>query len=206
MSKYYPPTFQSKQFHCIHCNVYARQEWATLCYGYQGRASSSIIQSTCEHCEKIAYWHDERMVVPTESPIESAHPDMPAEILEDYAEARAIFARSPRAAAALLRLAVQKLMPVLGEEGGNINQDIKSLVSQGLPLQVQQALDYCRVIGNNAVHPGEINLSDTPEMAQHLFSMINFIVEDRVTRPKHIATLYAQLPEAARDAISKRDS
>lgn len=146
------------------------------------------------------------MVVPADSPVEPAHTDMPDVIVGDYNEARFIFGRSPRAAAALLRLAVQKLMPVLGQSGENINEDIRALVSQGLPLQVQQALDYCRVIGNNAVHPGEINLSDTPEMAQNLFAMLNFIVEDRIARPKHIQSLYEQLPEQARAAVAKRDT
>lgn len=146
------------------------------------------------------------MIIPAEAPVAPPHPDMPKSIIEEYQEARSIFARSPRAAVALLRLAIQKLMVELGEKGENINADIKALVSKGLPVQVQQAFDYCRVIGNNAVHPGEINLNDTPEMGQHLFNMLNFIVEDRITRPKHIATLYAQLPETARDAIEKRDA
>jgi Domain of unknown function (DUF4145) len=146
------------------------------------------------------------MIIPAEAPVAPPHPDMPKSIIEEYQEARAIFARSPRAAVALLRLAIQKLMVELGEKGENINADIKALVSKGLPVQVQQAFDYCRVIGNNAVHPGEIKLNDTPEMGQHLFNMLNFIVEDRITRPKHIASLYSQLPEAARDAIEKRDA
>lgn len=94
----------------------------------------------------------------------------------------------------------------LGEKGENINADIKSLVAKGLPVQVQQAFDFCRVVGNNAVHPGEINLKDTPEMGQHLFNMINFIVEDRITRPKQISELYAKLPASARTAIEKRDA
>jgi hypothetical protein len=71
---------------------------------------------------------------------------------------------------------------------------------------VQQALDYCRVVGNNSVHPGEINLNDTPEIANSLFEMVNFIVEDRIARPKQVQALYGQLPQAARDAIEKRDS
>lgn len=146
------------------------------------------------------------MIIPAEAPVAPPHPDMPGSIVDEYQEARSIFVRSPRAAVAILRLAIQKLMPELGEKGGNINSDIKSLVAKGLPVQVQQAFDFCRVIGNNAVHPGEINLNDTPEMGQHLFDMINFIIEDRITRPKQIAQLYAQLPESARAAIDKRDS
>lgn len=146
------------------------------------------------------------MVIPADSPVQPPHADMPQSIQIEYNEARSIFSRSPRAAVALLRLAIQKLMLELGEKGENINADIKALVAKGLPVQIQQAFDYCRVVGNNAVHPGEINLNDSPDMGQHLFSMINFIIEDRITRPRHVATLYEKLPEAARTAIEKRDA
>ena len=146
------------------------------------------------------------MIIPAEAPVPSAHSEMPAACIPDYDEARSIVAKSPRAACALLRLTVQKLMPELGEKGKNINDDIGSLVAKGLPVLVQQALDFCRVVGNNAVHPGEIEINDTPEMAHSLFEMVNFIVEDRITRPKHIESLYSQLPEAARAAIEKRDA
>jgi hypothetical protein len=145
------------------------------------------------------------MIVPTEAPVPPAHQDLPEDCIEEYNEARDIVVRTPRAASALLRLAVQKLMPVLGESGKNINDDIGHLVKKGLPVQVQQALDYCRVVGNNAVHPGEINLNDTPEIAHNLFNMINFIVEDRISRPKQIQDLYEKLPEGAKTAVTKRD-
>lgn len=206
MSKYYPPEDQAQQFHCIHCGVFAKQKWGVLCFGYHSTDKSPITCCRCEHCGEFSYWYEQRMIIPAEAPVAPPHPDMPAAVVEDYEEARGIFSRSPKAAVALLRLAIQKLMPELGERGDNINNDIKSLVAKGLPVQVQQAFDFCRVVGNNAVHPGEIKLNDTPEMGQHLFNMINFIVEDRITRPKQIAALYAKLPEAARAAVEKRDA
>ena len=206
MSNYYPPADQEKQFHCIHCGVFSRQNWSVLCFGYHTADKSPISVCQCEHCGDLSYWFEARMIIPAEAPVPPPHHDMPASVVGEYHEARSIFARSPRASVALLRLAIQKLMPELGERGENINADIKSLVAKGLPIQVQQAFDFCRVVGNNAVHPGEINLNDTPEMGQHLFSMINFIVEDRITRPKQIAELYAQLPEPARAAVEKRDA
>lgn len=206
MSKYYPPTNKFKQFHCIHCGVFAGQTWSVLCFGYHSGTASPVSYCRCEHCNALSYWYKAQMIIPAEAPVAPPHADMPLNIIGEYDEARSIFARSPRAAVALLRLAVQKLMSELGEKGENINTDIKSLVAKGLPIQVQQAFDFCRVVGNNAVHPGEINLTDTPEMGQHLFSMLNFIVEDRITRPKQIAALYEMLPEAARVAVNKRDA
>lgn len=143
-------------------------------FTYNYHSPSPITWCKCEHCEDISYWFEGKMIIPAEASVAPPHPDMPESIVGEYVEARAIFGSSPRAAVALLRLAIQKLMLELGEKGDNINSDIKSLVEKGLPLQVQQAFDYCRVVGNHAVHPGEINLNDTPEMGQHLFSMINF--------------------------------
>lgn len=205
MSKYYPPIFEEEQFHCIYCGVYAKQEWGVLCFGYNNASVSPVSTSICAHCKKISYWCDRKMIIPSDSTIQPPHPDMPEEIISEYNEARSIFGQSPRAAAALLRLAVQKLVTVLGEKGENINQDIKALVTKGLPVQVQQALDFCRVVGNNAVHPGEINLQDSPDIAQHLFNMINYIIEDRITRPKQIEDLYRLLPDGAKKAVEKRD-
>lgn len=203
---YYPPEYKKNQFHCILCGVFASQAWVDLKINAQNSwIDTDFYASFCTHCNKWSYWYEGRMIVPTEAPVEPPHPDLPEECQTEYVEARDIFARSPRAAAALLRLCVQKLVQHLGEDGKNINDDIKNLVAKGLPTMVQQALDYCRVVGNNAVHPGEIELNDTPEVAQRLFEMINFIVEDRITRPNEILELYERLPEASRQAIDKRD-
>lgn len=207
MSKYYPPKFNENQFHCILCGVFARQNWGTLKRD-AGRSfmATNFTYSYCSHCQERCYWYDGRMIIPSEAPVPPPHLDLPKSCLEEYNEARDIVARSPRAAAALLRLCVQKLMVELGEKGNNINDDIGSLVSKGLPVEVQQALDFCRVIGNNGVHPGEIELTDNPEIAHSLFEMLNFIVEDRVSRPKKIEDLYTSLPQGALAAVEKRDS
>lgn len=207
MSKYYPPVFEEEQFHCIHCGVYAKQYWNELRrQTHQYSKETSFKYSQCHHCNEICYWYEGRMLVPSEAPVPPPHIDLPESCLDDYNEARDIVARSPRAAAALLRLTIQKLLTVLGEKGKNINEDIGSLVAKGLPIEVQQALDYCRVIGNNAVHPGEINLNDDPNIANSLFEMINFIVEVRISQPKKVAALYNILPEGALKAVEKRDA
>jgi len=209
MSTYYPPKFKKEAFTCAHCNAYAKQEWRYLLNNYDdGRMSlekTYLNSSLCSHCGKEAFWYKEKMVIPLTSLVPSHHIDLPETCKVDYKEARDIFTLSPRSSAALLRLCIQKLMIELGEKGNDINTDISSLVKKGLPIEVQQSLDYCRIIGNNAVHPGKIDLEAKPEMVEVVFENVNYIVEEMISRPKKRAAHYAKLPESNRKAIKDRD-
>jgi hypothetical protein len=145
------------------------------------------------------------MIHPNRGKAPLPNPDMPADVKTDYEEAASIATLSPKAATALLRLAIQKLCVHLGGTGKNINDDIALLVKNGLSEKIQQALDVVRVVGNNAVHPGQIDF-DNPEVAANLFHLINVIVETMISTPKKIDTLYTSLPQGALDAIKIRDS
>jgi hypothetical protein len=207
--QYHAAKYQEKAFNCPYCGVYAAQSWASWYYGgtMTPRGQHPLAASLCLNCAKYAYWYKERMFVPASGNAPSAHPDMPQGILGDYNEARSILSASPRGAAALLRLCVQKLCKELGEKGRNIDDDIASLVAnRHLPVQIQQALDILRVIGNNAVHPGHLDLHDSPEVAEPLFGLINLIVEKMITEPRRIDEMYQTLPEQARANIDKRDA
>jgi len=131
---------------------------------------------------------------------------MPDDVREDYQEAREVVAKSPRGAAALLRLALQKLMQHDGQKGKDLNDDIGALGAEGLDPRVQQALDSLRVVGNNAVHPGELALKDDADTAQGLFTILNYIVEQLIELPRRLEAMYDSLPEGARAAIDKRDA
>ena len=63
-----------------------------------------------------------------------------------------------------------------------------------------------RVIGNNAVHPGVIDVDDNPEMVLGLFKIVNLIVETMITTPKEINEMYQNLPESVKKQINSRDS
>ncbi|HUJ10269.1 MAG TPA: DUF4145 domain-containing protein [Verrucomicrobiae bacterium] len=145
------------------------------------------------------------MIYPNDSGIVPPNPDLSEEIKADYNEAAGIVNRSPRGAMALLRLCVQKLCRQLGQPGDNLNEDIRNLVGQGLNRRIQQALDSVRVIGNNAVHPGELDVSDNREIAVELFKLINLIADKMITEPRMAEEIYNSLPQSARDGISRRD-
>jgi len=75
-----------------------------------------------------------------------------------------------------------------------------------MAVEIQQALDVVRVVGNNSVHPGELSEADIADIASTLFELVNAIVEDRIARPKKLAALFDRLPEGARAAIARRDT
>lgn len=160
---------------------------------------------TCRACHKIQLWINHDMVYPDKSNIQMASKDMPENVKEIYDEAVSVFGKSPRASAALLRLGVQLLCKELGGTGENINDDIAFLVKNGLSIRIQRALDSIRVIGNNAVHPGNIDFNDSTDIALSLFRVLNFIVEEMITKPKEIDLIYESLPPNAIKAIEKRD-
>jgi Domain of unknown function (DUF4145) len=170
-----------------------------------GNRVHNLHLSQCYSCGKWALWLHDKLLYPAPRLHVECNTDIPDEIRADFDEAREIFFLSPRGAAALLRLAVQKLCAVLGEPGKNINDDIASLVKKGLSVQVQQALDIVRVIGNDAVHPGQIDLNDDSATAESLFELLNIIIEETISEPKRLQAMYDKLPQSKRDAIAKRD-
>ncbi len=136
-------------------------------------------------------------------------PSMPEDVKALYFEASEVARVSPRAAAALLRVAVETLVNGLQPGNRTLFQKIGDLVKGGLAAQVQQAMDMLRVTGNDAVHPVQTIVLESDEEAglvPGLFEMLNFIVEQVVDRQAHIDRLFGQLPESARKVIEKRDS
>ena len=204
--KHYTPEFETQSFHCPHCDVYANQNWREINIWNNGHVIVSDIKlAYCTHCHDKSIWFNGNMIQPNIGGVPLPNQDLIQDIRDDYFEARDILNKSPRGSAALLRLAIQKLCKQLGEKGKNINDDIAELVIKGLPLKIQQSLDYVRVIGNSAVHPGQIDLKDDKEAAINLFKLINLIAEVMITQPKEVDKLYNTLPQGQKDAILKRD-
>jgi hypothetical protein len=80
----------------------------------------------CHSCDAFAFWVKDRLIWPAHSVKVEPHPDIPADIKDDFIEAADIVEKSPRGSAALSRLIVQKLMSHLGGEGKDINAIIAS--------------------------------------------------------------------------------
>src|SRR5690625_6967486 len=107
------------------------------------------------------------MIFPVESSIAEPSPDMPKEMKDIYEEARQVYKFSLRASAALLRLAIEALIPLLDygikKENNNLNKMISELVNKGIPDHIQQGLDKIRYYGKDSIHTDKINLEEKKE-------------------------------------------
>ena len=181
-------------------------------YEVKRRSSNSqwemvnMFMSRCYACDGFAVWIKDQLAWPAHSVKIEPHQDIPANIKDDFIEASKIVQKSPRGSAALSRLVVQKLMADLGESGKDLNADIAALVKKGLEPEIQKALDIVRVTGNNAVHPGQIDLKDDPGIAVALLQLINLVVERRISAQKRIEEMFSNLPVGALEQIEKRDA
>ena len=184
-SPHHPPSRHEDAFDCPHCGAYAQQHWgkAEKPHRWNPLRGEDYLLAFCERCSHASVWLEDRMLYP-EASGPPPNPDLPEDIRRDYLEAQGIAGRSPRGAAALLRLCIQKLCKYLGQDGKKINDDIANLVKRGLPPRVQQALDVVRVVGNDAVHPGELDLRDDRETAASLFALVNLVAEVMISDPE----------------------
>jgi hypothetical protein len=107
--KYYPPKFTADSFHCPFCGVYAKQIWnESYERGPIGfKQIANLLSADCTHCNAKSIWLNEQMLFPSTGGVELPNQDLSSDIIEDYTEARDILNKSPRGAAALLRLAIQ---------------------------------------------------------------------------------------------------
>src|SRR3979490_858270 len=128
--KYKPAEFNSTSFHCLYSGfgTFAKQTWKPV-FWQQPHPQQPTVQyhtpianffvAVCDHCGHFSIWLDGKLVHPETIAAPAAHADMPGGIKEDYEEARAVYQKSPRSCAALLRLAIQKLCTKLGQPGKN---------------------------------------------------------------------------------------
>lgn len=211
---YIAPDYMKNSFTCPHCGTLSLMHY--VCISYHGHDAISMTQNTrqgdnwlniasCHNCKKKTIWIDNMYAYPDVVAGE-ANPDMPEPVKQLYNEAGLIYNKSPRAACALLRLAIDRLCNELGETDRDINKNIGALVKRGLPQSIQQALDIVRVVGNKAVHPGQIAFDvDDKGTATMLMRLLNIIVERMITEPNEINSLYQGLPESVKKSIENRD-
>ncbi len=142
-------------FECPYCGTFIGPRWEDLGWiGEDATRSSKIDGTRCLACGGHLISLGGSVVYPSGLIGPAASTDMPDLVRTEYDEARQVGAASPRAAVALLRLAVQKLVDQLKPGKGDLNVKIGMLADEGaIPPKLVKMLDVVRVTGNNAVHP-----------------------------------------------------
>src|SRR6266480_2992094 len=137
-----------------------------LAYEYQEHPRNLKVKllnlhvSRCYNCKGFTVWVRDRLVFPVrgdepagiiegqfkevEERVEEHGED--EEVSEDFEEAAAILNKFPRGAAALTRVCIQNMMPLLEQTGKNLDENISSLVRKGLEVEIQQAMDVLQVV------------------------------------------------------------
>lgn len=195
MDKFSPPEFKKSAFNCPHCDAYAHQTWV-----HKGDTANNLIRiyfAQCSKCKMFSIWYvslsnepgrplqekQAYLVFPERIYSVPPHEDMPARVKKIYREAGAIVPKSPKAAAALLRLALRVLLESLGYIQPDLDKQCQELVKDFPSDDLKKVLELLRVSGQTVVMPGVIDLNDNREVANELFEILNFIVQSRITFP-----------------------
>jgi Domain of unknown function (DUF4145) len=107
---------------------------------------------------------------------------MPELVEEDFEEAAAVLNKSPRGATALMRVCIQKLVPLLKEDDKPFTDYVSSLVRKGLEVEIQQAMEVLQVLGNEPGQPAALETQEDKEMALRFFDSLKAILERRMLR------------------------
>lgn len=212
------PAHDKDAFRCPRCGAIAHQQWDTLQVttgrfsdrSPRGR-SSHWHTATCAHCEESSVWREGRMIFPTSGVVATPHAMMPPHVAELYEEARAVAGVSRRAAAALARATLERLLKHLDTDAGRVTlADRIDRIAAQVSRPLARLLSVLRFVGNDALHgdgASEVLVlvldEDTTASMELMFQAINDVVDELIARPSEIDALYEALPEGVRARADK---
>ena len=149
----------------------------------------NLYVSRCYSCRGFAIWVRDQLVFPIrKGPSDIIEGDF-KEVIEgnskraeehktadDIEEAAAIVNRFPDGAAALIRVCIRKMMPLLEQSGKNLDDNISSLVHKGLEVEIQQSMDLRHVLRQNSLKPTQSD-EEGSEAATKMFNSLKEILK-----------------------------
>lgn len=231
------PALRSKRFVCPRCQAFAGQDWYML-FPQPGHSVQSLrdgvkvglpreiaqlkvgsewTASQCASCDKFSIWLGPTLVYPRDN-VETGVPEpasaMPEDARELYTEAAATLPVSRRAAAALCRAALERLVVRLTPSSpakARLDDRLATL-SHEVSQPVWEVLQAVRHVGNTALHGSDdtdesirLYLDDTdPDIPLMFFEAMNMLVDEKIVRPDRAAALFAKLPEGVQEAIHRK--
>src|ERR1700716_2332737 len=111
---------------------------------------------------------------------------------------------SPRGAAALLRVATEKLCKELGDSEQGPRPTITPLLQEEVDARVLKVLEAMRVIESNAMPSDHVSVRDDRATAETLSGLVNLICEKMMIEPRQLQALYTKVREGAQNGIEQR--
>jgi hypothetical protein len=130
--------------------------------------------SNCHSCNGFSLWVGGILVFPTR--IDKT----PELVEEDLEEATAILNKFPRGATALMRVCIQKLVPLLEDNGKELNQRVSSLVRKGLEMEMQQAEEVLQVLRSDPVQLSQLESQADKETVLRFLDSLKEVLERRM--------------------------
>lgn len=180
----------------------------------QWRDSQDWAVSRCLACQRGTVWHDNQIVFPAARTAPQPSPDMPGVPRELYEEAAAVMQVSRRAGAAMARATLERLLieldpmdvprPALDERIIHVIPRVSSAL--------EPALTVIRHAGNKALHVADapddtlvLVLDEEDEgIVELLFSAINDLVDELVTKPNVRQRLLNTVPASVIEAVERK--
>ena len=132
--------------------------------------------SNCHSCNGFSLWVGGLLVFPTR--IDKT----PELVEEDLEEAAAILNKFPRGATALMRVCIQKLVPLLKENGKELSDDISSLMRKGLEMEMQQAMEVLEFLRGDSAQLNSLESQADRETALRLLDSLKAVLERRMPK------------------------
>ena len=220
---------------CPHCNITIHENWeeGVIATYHDADQRWQWKMMDCPACRKPiikiglysweyvfggsgGYWvgssQNEFIAFPRFAPRNAVGDGVPIALKDDYYEACAVLAISPKASAALSRRVLQGILRDKGYWSRDLSRQIDSVLKEqdprkGLPTDLQKSVDAIRNFGNFSAHPlndvTSLQIIDVePEEAEWCLEIVERLFDHYYVRPaadaRRLADLNAKLAQAGK--------
>ena len=79
-----------------------------------------------------------------------------------------------------MRVCIQKVVPLLKQDGNYLNDYISSLVRKALEVEIQQSMEVLQVLRNDPGQPSSLETQEDKETALRFVDSLKAILERRM--------------------------
>jgi hypothetical protein len=152
----------------------------------------------------MGLWVGDQLVWPKGTTSLESTLDASADVPEDSRKISQTLDASLRGAAALLRVATEKLCKELGDSEQQPRPAITPLLQEEVDARVLKVLEAMRVIESNAMPSDHVSVRDDRATAETLSGLVNLICEKMMIEPRQLQALYTKVREGAQNGIEQQ--